>query len=91
MSPECLHKSCSHVSCFMLHTLAVWSSEQEANRVPEGSHLTVFTPFCGRREGGREGGRREERKRTLFIQPHSYTHTHTHVHIHIHTRGLPEG
>ncbi len=30
-------------------TLAVWSSEHEARSVPEGSHLTTFTPFCRRR------------------------------------------
>ena len=50
-------------------TLAVWSSEQEASRVPDGSHFTALTPFCGGREEGEretgeeEGGRGGERKR----------------------------
>lgn len=42
-------------------TLAVWSSEHEASRVPDGSHFTALTPFCGGgEEGEREVGRRRE-------------------------------
>ena len=42
-------------------TLAVWSSEHEASRVPDGSHFTALTPFYGGgEEGEREVGRRQE-------------------------------
>ena len=50
--------------------MAVWSSEHEASRVPDGSHFTALTPFYGGgEEGEREVGRRwkeiggEERRR----------------------------
>ena len=39
------------------HTLRVMSSEQEASRLPVGSHLMAFTSFCGREVEGNMGGR----------------------------------
>ena len=34
--------------CVCVCTLAVWSSEDEASRVLDGSHFTAFTPIYNR-------------------------------------------
>lgn len=41
----CSRRSCTQPSPFMLHILAVVSSEQEANQVPLGSHCEC-TEVC---------------------------------------------